>query len=116
MVENWAIDYYETEPGKSPIVDFIDGLPTAKARAKIYRSLDLLAEYGFDLGKPHIKKISGKLWELRVVFASNQYRLFFIQMGEKRLKIVRAIHKKTQRIRKRDLDLALNRMKHCLGG
>lgn len=116
MIENWGIDYYETELGKSPIVDFIDGLPTAKARAKVYRSLDLLAEYGFDLGWPHIRKISGKLWEIRVVFASNRYRLFFFQMGEKRFKIVHAIHKKTRKIRKRDLDLAFNRMKQCLGG
>jgi len=116
MIENWSIDYYETEPGRSPIVDFIDGLPTAKARAKIYRSLDLLAEYGFDLGWPHIKRISGRLWELRIIFARNQYRLFFFQIGKKRLKIVHAIHKKTRKIRKRDLDLALKRMKEYLGG
>ena len=58
---------------------FLDGLPT-KFRAKAYRSVGLLREFGPFLREPHSKVIIGwsGLLELRVAFGSDICRLFYL--------------------------------------
>jgi len=53
----YDIEYF-TIKNKTPVYDFIKGL-TPKEQAKILREIDLLGEFGFALGLPHIKKIQG---------------------------------------------------------
>jgi hypothetical protein len=55
-----------------PARDFICSLDK-KMRAKGYRIIDLLKEFGIFLPEPHVKKIKSvkDLWELRVKLGSN---------------------------------------------
>ena len=55
-----------------PAKDFLDSLEI-KLRAKSYRTIQLLTEFGPFLSEPHSKKISGidSLYELRIIQGNN---------------------------------------------
>ncbi|MBI2957623.1 MAG: type II toxin-antitoxin system RelE/ParE family toxin [Chloroflexi bacterium] len=53
----WQVEYYETSKGRRPVADFIESLDV-KSRAKIARTVDLLEEFGTDLGMPYAKHLS----------------------------------------------------------
>ena len=52
----WNIEYYQSEAGEVPVAEFIHSLD-AKSRAKIARTLDLLEEFGIDLGMPYARHL-----------------------------------------------------------
>lgn len=115
MQEEWEITYYETPTGRSPVREFIDGLP-AKAQAKIAWSLDLLARFGVQLGEPYVKPIARreKLWELRVTISPNIYRLFYFAVSGRKFVLVHAFTKRSQRTPRKELDVAEARRKEYL--
>ena len=108
---------YYTENEKSPIVEFMLKLPP-KDRAKILREIDLLEKHGFALGMPSIRKMKGtdNLWELRIKQSSNNYRFFYFQHIADTFILLHAIHKKTQKTPKRDIDTAIRRMNKYIKG
>ena len=68
-----------------PAKEFIDSL-NIKIQAKTFRTIDLLQEFGFSLAMPHSKKLTGyDLYELRVKFASDIVRMFFMSIMERYL-------------------------------
>lgn len=108
----WDI-YYYSEENRQPVKEFIDSqLP--KAKAKILRNLLLLSEFGPDIGYPLISNVERNLWELRTVYQGNQYRILFAVISGKILLLTHGFQKKTQKIPKRDLDLAQRRLKYFL--
>ena len=52
----WSIEYYQSEAGKSPVSEFIDSLEVS-AKAKVTRTLDLLEEFGIELGMPYARHL-----------------------------------------------------------
>ena len=105
----YDIIYYDKN-GKCPVLDFLLSLPK-KDQAKILREIDLLEEFGLSLGMPHIKKMTGSdnLWELRVKQSSNNYRVFYFTLAEKKIVLLHGIKKKTQKTPKKELSIALTR-------
>jgi len=105
---------YEKSDGKMPVLDFIQGLEDKK-QAKIAREIDLLKMFGDELHYPHIDKIEGKkykdLKELRVKLASNIFRIFFFLPKDNIAILLHGIVKKAQKTPKKELDIALERMK-----
>ena len=108
----WQVEFFETSRGSSPPRDFLLGLP-AKAQAKVARAIDLLEEYGPEIGEPYVKAVRGRkgLLELRTSLGSDAFRLFFFSAGDKRLVVVHGIQKKSQKTPVRDLDTAAERMR-----
>ncbi len=105
------IEFYETASRNQPITEFIKSLKPAE-QAKIARALDLLEEFGTELGRPYVKILpgSGGLWELRVPFGGQAFRLVFLKEGNTAV-IVHAFQKKTLKTPKSKLDTAIARMK-----
>lgn len=92
----WSVELYETESGRTPVKDFLLGL-SQKHRAKALNDIDLLETFGTALQMPHVRPIDGKLWELRIKFASDISRvLYFIPVGNK-IVLLHGFAKKTQR-------------------
>ena len=89
--------------------DFIDSLDTDTA-AQVFYDLELLGEYGLDLGMPHVRHLEGKLWELRTVFAGNQQRVVFAPVRGSFL-LLHAFRKKVEKTPRRDIELAQSRLK-----
>jgi len=105
----WEIEYYEAADGQIPVQLFIDGL-TVKAKAKVARTIDLLEEFGTNLGMPYAEHIEGKLWELRTRISTSRYRIiYFIDTG-KSFVLLHGFLKKTRKISKVDVQTAKNRL------
>lgn len=110
---NWTVQYYQAEDGESPIEEFLDAL-SKKARAKCLSYLTLLEERGFYLPSSFIKKVRGKIWELRPEWSGTEYRFFYVAMVGQRLMILHAIQKQSQKFKERDIQLAENRYEEVL--
>jgi len=52
----WTIDFYRDAEGNVPIEDFLVSLPE-KDRARIAWTINLLEEYGLQLGPPYVKHL-----------------------------------------------------------
>ena len=68
--------FYKTADGKCPVQEFLDSLP-GKAAQKVAWVLNLLEDVQI-VPSSYFKKLVGteEMWECRVQFASNAYRLF----------------------------------------
>jgi len=71
------IIFYETVSGNCPVAEFLEGLPT-KHHAKAVRNLELLEEFGQLLKGGIIAHIQEEIWELRISFAHDISRIFYI--------------------------------------
>ena len=89
----------------SKVREFISSLDSHR-RARVDRIYYLFEEYGRFLPNKYLKKISKEIWELR----PGDIRLFLCIKGNIGI-IVHGIYKKSQKTPKKDLDLALRRIK-----
>ncbi|HCM37246.1 MAG: hypothetical protein UV61_C0024G0006 [Candidatus Gottesmanbacteria bacterium GW2011_GWB1_43_11] len=88
---------------------FIDTLDRPR-RARIDRFYEIFVLYGNALPVKYLKKIASRVWELR----PGDVRLFLTIKGNTGY-VVHAIYKKTQKTPKKDLDLAIKRIKEEVG-
>jgi phage-related protein len=102
----WQIHFYEDHRGKSPVLDFINGL-SPRDRAKINNAFRLLEEFGTNLGMPHARRIEGRLWELR----PGGNRLFYFLYLERKFVILHGFRKQSMKTPEREIATALRRMK-----
>jgi phage-related protein len=105
---SWSIEYYQTENGKYPVEEFIESLEV-KSQARIARTLDLLEEFGIELGMPYAKYLEKQLWELRIRFGRNRYRIIYFLPTGKTFILLHGFSKKTDVISRSDLEIANNR-------
>lgn len=84
---------------------FIDKLDRSD-RARVDRLYDLFEIYGTYLPSKYLKKVAKSIWELR----PGKIRLF-LTMKDNEALVVHGIYKKTQKTPKRDLELAVKRVK-----
>ena len=109
----WFIEYYQSESSRYPVEDFIDSLDT-KSRARVARTLDLLEEFGIDLGMPYARHLEKQLWELRVRHSRNRYRIiYFLATGETFV-LLHGFTKKTGPVPRAEIELAEKRRKDYL--
>jgi phage-related protein len=96
-------------------VQFLDSLPV-KFRAKAYRSIGLLQEFGPFLREPHAKRVSGQpgLMELRVTFASDICRLFYFHLRQGVYVVTSGYQKKARKLDPREIRRAVESMRSLL--
>ncbi len=75
---------------------------------------DLMLEFGSNLGMPHTQPIDNGLLELRVKGKEGIARVFYCTRVGKRIVMLHVFIKKTQKIPKKELKLATQRMKEVL--
>ena len=89
----------------------VEALPE-DMRARLARVTKLIEENGLDhLGEPHVKHVKGRLWEMRLKGRSGISRALYVTAVGRRVVIVRAFIKKTERIPRREIQLAVTRAK-----
>ena len=114
---NWEIELYSKENKFCPVLEFILEL-TPKQQAKIQREIDLLEEFGTNLLYPHTKKLEGKefkdLWELRIKLSTDSFRIFYFISVGKKIVLLHAIKKKTDKTPIKELEISINYMKDYL--
>lgn len=87
----------------------IAALP-ADMQARFLRLAERIASAGLEsLSEPHVKHLEGKLWELRLT-GRDGIALYVTAIG-RRVVVVRAFVKKTQKTPRAEIELALRRAK-----
>ena len=109
----WDIEYYQTEKDKCPVAEFIESLDV-KSEAKIAWTLDLLLEFGIKLGMPYAKYIEEQLWELRISYRKNQYRIIYFLASSRNFVLLHGFTKKSSSIARDDIEIAKKRREDYL--
>ncbi|MCK5543488.1 MAG: type II toxin-antitoxin system RelE/ParE family toxin [Desulfobacterales bacterium] len=76
---------------------------------------ELIEEFGPNLGKPHTSPMGKGLFEIRAKGKEGIGRSLFCSIKKNEIVILHSIIKKTQKTPKKDLDLAIKRMKELKG-
>jgi phage-related protein len=77
--------------------------------AKVFRTVDLLEEFGLKLGSPNTKKISQNLFELRII-GGQEVRIFYT-VKKFNIILLYGFVKKSQKIPAKEMKNALQRLK-----
>ena len=107
----WTILTYETNSGEKPIDLFIKK-QQPQARSKIIHNVRLLQQYGNMLGMPHAKTLGRGLCELRIR-GKEELRIFYF-FRQRTIYLVHAFKKQKQQTPKKELELALLRIKELI--
>jgi phage-related protein len=81
-------------------------------RARLARISELIESVGLpNVREPHVRHIRGQLWEIRLTGRAGIARALYMTANERRVVILRAFIKKTQKTPAGEIDLALERSK-----
>lgn len=106
---NWQIEYFETQPGKPPVKESINKLELV-VQTKVYNTLELLKEFGTQLGLPHCKKLTGTpLYELRIM-GQNNIRIFYVAIVNQKFLLLHCFVKKSEKTPFDEVKTAVKRL------
>jgi phage-related protein len=105
----WRVDILN-----ETVAEEIAGLP-ADMQARFLRLAERIVSAGLEsLGEPHVKHLEGKLWELRLTGRDGIARALYVTAIGRRVVVVRAFVKKTQKTPRTEIELALRRAKEIV--
>lgn len=110
----WTLELYAHEDGRSPVEDFLNGLPVT-VRARVRANLDHLSAVGNQAVAPLSKPLGGGLFELRVGVGRLAVRLVFTFFPGRRIVVLHGFLKKTRAVPASDLDIAHARRRELEG-
>lgn len=91
----------------------IKALP-ADTQARYLRLVDLIVAHGPQaLGMPHARPLEGKLWELRMRGRDGIARAVYVTASGRRVVVLHAFVKKTQKTPRAAIETAKKRMKEA---
>jgi phage-related protein len=108
MEDRYQVLFYESVTGRCFAEEFLGSLPV-KVRAKVSRWLRKLEECGPDLPRPYADIVRGKIRELRVIFASSQFRFLYF-FYNRYIVISHGFIKKTGEVPENEIEKAENLM------
>jgi phage-related protein len=98
----------EAPGGARPVRDFINRL-SKPAKARVLAALQMLEEHGHRLQLPHSRALGSGLQELRIAHPEGPFRLIYSDAPGRRIVLLHAFVKRTEELRRADLDLAISR-------
>jgi phage-related protein len=109
IFEIYSIMPWRVEILNETVAEEITLLP-ADMHARFLRLARRIEEAGLEsLGEPHVKHLEGKLWEMRLAGRDGIARALYVTVIGKRVVVVRAFVKKTQKTPRTEIELALRR-------
>lgn len=108
------IDFYRTSSGRCPVEEFLDSL-TGKQAQKITWVLQLIEDLDH-VPRQYFKKLvnTDDIWEVRVQFSGNIFRLLGFLDGDKLLILTSGFAKKTQKTPAQEIATAEQRKRDYL--
>jgi hypothetical protein len=67
----WTIEHYLSETGRSQVREFIDSLDS-KSKSRVAKTLDLLEEFGINLGMPYTRHLEKNLCSAAWLFQKDR--------------------------------------------
>jgi len=101
--------FYETSSGSEPVRDWIRGL-SSEERQIIGRDIQKV-EFGWPVGMPYCRGLGKGLWEVRSDLTGGKISRVIFCIVRGRMVLLHGFVKKTQKTPRKDLDLALTRMR-----
>lgn len=92
----------------------LDALPV-DIRARFEWITRLIQSYGLEkVHEPYVKHVEGRLWELRMKGKDGIARALYVTATSQKVVVVRVFAKKTNKTPRREIELALERMKEVI--
>jgi len=101
----WNITYFN-----NGVFKVVNTLPK-KMKARFVALTDRMMHVGPDLGMPHTRAMGVGLFELRVKAEEGIARMFYCTVVNHEIVLLHAFIKKTQATPKKELDIAIKRLK-----
>ncbi|MCJ7842567.1 type II toxin-antitoxin system RelE/ParE family toxin [Lederbergia sp. NSJ-179] len=98
----WETIEYTKPNGVAPVIEYLQSL-SPKHETKVLRSIQLLEEFGPEIGMPHVRHLNDGIYELRTSFSSNIFRTLFFHWHENKLVLTHGFTKKTQKTPAREI-------------
>ena len=106
---SWVVEFLN-----ETVRDEFDALPV-DVQASLARIADLIRARGLEhVGMPYVRHLQGKLWEMRGRGKSGIARNIYVTVRGRRVVIVRAFVKKTQRTPREEVETALQRAREAV--
>ena len=99
--------FYQTPSGSEPVREWLKELP-AHERQAIGEDIKAV-QFRWPLGMPLVRKLTGKVWEVRTQLPTRIARVLFTVKG-KHMVLLHGFIKKTQATSAQDIELAQNRI------
>lgn len=111
IYEYMSIDirYHQSNSGKNFVKDYIESLDK-KAKYEIYAFLKKFQDDVRFRKSPYCKKVAKDIFEIRIK-TKDCYRILYAFLGKDVFILLHIFKKKTNKLPKQDLDLAINRLK-----
>lgn len=107
----WKVNFFQTSRRDYPVKTFIED-QNESTYAKILLSIQLLQDNGPFLKPPYIKKLQGKLYELRIP-GKPPIRIFYTIINNEYY-LLHAFKKKSQKTPLKEFRLAIDRMREII--
>ena len=102
----WSVEILNAE-----VAEELDSFP-ADMRARLEHIVRLIQAFGLErVREPHVKHLEGPLWEMRLKGRGGIARAIYLTASGRRIVILRAFRKKSQKTPRREIALALKRAK-----
>lgn len=95
-MQEFEVIFYDKEDGTEPAKEFLLGLDT-KMRAKMLRTISLLADNVPELREPFSKPLGDGIFELRAKVGSDISRVLYFFVVGRRVILTNGFMKKTQK-------------------
>ena len=82
--------------------------------ARYLRYAERMEQFGPDLGMPHTRAMGQGLFELRIKAAEGLARVFYCTAVGRRIVVLHQFIKKSEKTPRKELDIALRRMKEVI--
>jgi phage-related protein len=103
----WEIEYYEKPNGRCPVKEFLDSLSVRDELPYVIREIDILANFGYKLDRPHAALLREKIYELRIKSRQGNIRLLYFFYAGNKIILTNGFVKKAIKVRDSEIDKAI---------
>jgi phage-related protein len=105
--------FYRSDAGREPVREWLKGLPSADRRILGEDIKDV--EFAWPLGLPLVRPLGRELWEVRSTLTQGRIARVIFCLSEGHMVLLHGFIKKTRKTPRREIELALKRMKGEVG-
>jgi phage-related protein len=102
----WVIEYYEAADGTCPTKEFLNSLHKEKELPYVIDKIDLLAELGYKLQRPHADILEDGIYELRVRLQHRQFRILYFYFFQDKIIFSHGLKKNDKKVRTAEIEKA----------
>ena len=104
----FEVNYYRLEDGSCPIEKYLENLPI-KMKAKVFRTIALLEQFGNQLREPYSKALVDGIFELRIKQGTDIERVLYFFYAGNQVVLTNGFTKKQMKTPKAEIELAKKR-------